>query len=110
MRQLKSFYDGTQPLVEKLLQNTQEDQEDISNSISHVTIQFRNYEQDKKVEMIPLMSFTTVISNIGGLTGVWLGLSAISLVEIMEKLVVWSLNQKIPANDNSLISSRPANA
>ena len=40
------------------------------------------------------MSGQTFISNIGGLLGMWLGLSALSIVDLVEKGLAFYLNKK----------------
>ena len=51
-------------------------------------------QQMLKYEVIPLMTFSTFLSNVGGLVGMWLGLSAISLLELLERKL-WQV-RKVP--------------
>ena len=59
----------------------------ITASMSHVFIRLKN-EPVKVVEIIPLVTFSTFISNVGGILGMCLGLSAVSVYEILQKLLL----------------------
>ena len=57
----------------------------ISENIGQVTFFLRNNQQETKFEVIPFLTFPTFVSNVGGLVGMWLGISAISLMQFLEK-------------------------
>ena len=59
------------------------------------------------MEIVPFMTVATLVSNIGGLMGLWLGVSAISLMEVLEKFLTHHMllvknklrpkNEEVPA-------------
>ena len=53
-------------------------------NMGHLTVYFRNEQQMLVYEVIPYMTFPTFLSNVGGLMGMWLGLSAMSMLEFLE--------------------------
>ena len=46
------------------------------------------------------MTFSTAMSNIGGLICAWLGLSAISVVHLIEQVAIWSIRKKLKEVEN----------
>ena len=90
---LRSFYNQSS-LVDKLISQIENSADPIetayriSRNIANLNIYLEIGQKVKKVETILLMSEGTFISNIGGLMGMWLGLSAVSILEFLEKLAV----------------------
>ena len=66
-------------------------------NFAQLTFYFAEKEQWKSVETIPMMTFSTFLSNIGGLMGMWLGVSAITLMEWAEKVMKFC--RKYPKNE-----------
>ena len=62
-----------------------EEAQRISENFAQVTFFLRNNQQETKFEVIPFLTFPTFVSNVGGLVGMWLGISAISLMQFLEK-------------------------
>ena len=93
LNQLKAMNETDTPLVDQLIKKT-ESGENTSEYIGHVSIRLRSFEPEKKVEIIRFMTFSTAMSNIGGLIGAWLGLSAISVVHLIEQVAIWSIKKK----------------
>ena len=67
--------------------NPLEEADKVNQGIAHVTFYLENNQQEVVVEVLPFMTFSTLISNIGGLMGLWLGLSAISVMQVLEKCI-----------------------
>ena len=63
---------------------------DISKRMSQVIIRLAN-EPVTVVTIVPLVNFSTFISNVGGILGMCLGLSVVSVFEIIEKNIFCSL-------------------
>ena len=90
---LRSFYNQSS-LVDKLISQIESSADPvetayrISRNFADLNIYLEIGQKVKKVETILLMSEGTFISNIGGLMGMWLGLSAVSILEFLEKLAV----------------------
>ena len=59
----------------------------LRESIAYVTFYLKNNQQEVVVQIVPFMTFATFVSNVGGLMGLWLGLSAISIMQFLEKTV-----------------------
>ena len=59
----------------------------IKEHIAHVTFYLETNQQDVVVQVSPFMTFSTLVSNVGGLMGLWLGLSAISIIQFLENFV-----------------------
>ena len=59
----------------------------VVQNIAQLFFYFPEKQQWKEIEIIPQISFATFLSNIGGLLGMWLGISAMSVLDWMEKLV-----------------------
>ena len=68
-------------------ENPQEKVEEILPNIAHLTFYFHNNQQQLLFEVIPFMTFPTFLSNVGGLMGMWLGLSAISVLEFLDQKI-----------------------
>ena len=69
--------------------------QEIAKHMSHVFIRLGD-EPVKVVKIIPLVTFSTFISNVGGILGMCLGLSAISLFEVFEMLLQRTLASPKP--------------
>ena len=65
--------------------NILEEADKLKDGIAYVTFYLQSNEQEVVVEVVPFMTFATFVSNIGGLLGLWLGLSAISIIEFLQK-------------------------
>ena len=85
----------SQKLQRRLIEShdAREEARNISKNMALVSFHLPNQLQEKKLEVIPLMDFSTFISNVGGLIGMWLGLSAVSLVECLERKLGQLCNQ-----------------
>ena len=70
--------------------------ERIVPNVAELSFYLREEQQMLKYEVLPLMTFSTFLSNVGGLVGMWLGLSAISLLELLERKLseLWKLPVK----------------
>ena len=64
-----------------------EDMERMLPNFAHVTFYLRNEQQQLMLRVMPFMTLPTFLSNVGGLMGMWLGLSAISIFEFVEALL-----------------------
>ena len=67
-------------------------------NIAHVTFFFRNEQQQLVLEIKPFMTFAQFLSNVGGLMELWLGLSVISAIELVE-VKVSTLCKRTPAHE-----------
>ena len=65
----------------------------ILENAAQLIFYFRNEQQMIRFEVIQLMTFSTFLSNVGGLMGMWLGLSVISVLKFLEPIVsnLWKL-------------------
>ena len=72
--------------VLKVNDSKPEDWDRVTPHVSQVFIRLKN-EPIRIVNVVPLMNMNTFISNFGGLLGMCLGLSAISLFEFLEKVI-----------------------
>ena len=61
---------------------------DVADNLAELSVYFEPIQEMKKTETILLMSGSTFVSNIGGLVGMLLGLSAVSVLEFLEKLML----------------------
>ena len=61
----------------------------VVQNIAQLFFYFPEKQQWKEIEIIPQISFATFLSNISGLLGMWLGISAMSVLDWMEKLVTF---------------------
>ena len=68
--------------------------EQILPHTAELTLYFPNEKQMKIYEVIPFMTFSTFMSNVGGLVGMWLGLSAISVLELLGRQISKLWNSK----------------
>ena len=93
LNKLKTIYGTDATLVDQLMNKT-ESGENMSKYIGHALIRLRSFEPERKVQIIRFMTFSTAMSNIGGLIGAWLGLSAISVVHFIEQVAIWSIRKK----------------
>ena len=71
--------------------------EQILPHTAELTLYFPKENQIKLFEVIPLMTFATFLSNVGGLVGMWLGLSAISVLELLGRQVskLWNWKKRV---------------
>ena len=60
----------------------------ISKNFAELKFHMKTGERVTKMETVPLMSFGTLISNLGGLVGMWLGLSVVACFEFVKKTCV----------------------
>ena len=58
-----------------------------TQNVAELMVYMQPGQQIKRMETILLMSGSTFVSNIGGLVGMWLGLSAVSVLELMENFI-----------------------
>ena len=90
---LSAFYNQSS-LADKLISQIESSADPIeaayriSRNFADLNVYLEIGQKVKKVETILLMSEGTFISNIGGLMGMWLGLSAVSILEFLEKLAL----------------------
>ena len=81
----------TNPLAEKLLnrinqsENRNSEIEAIANHIAQCSIFIKDNQPITNVDIFPMVTFATFLSNIGGLLGMWLGLSVIAILELLQK-------------------------
>ena len=73
------------PILQNSANNSSE-RARIVESLSQVVIRLKN-EQVKIEKIVPLVTLPTFISNLGGILGMCLGLSAISVFELFEKFL-----------------------
>ena len=73
---------------------------EVSDNIAQLTVHFKAGEPVKRMETILLMSGSTFVSNIGGLVGMWLGLSAISVIELLEKTLITGIFWRKNGDEN----------
>ena len=59
-------------------------EENVLKNIATVAFHHERNQPEVFFETIPLMSLSTFLSNIGGLMGMWLGLSVISVAQFLE--------------------------
>ena len=67
--------------------NPKETADEIAKHVAQLTFYLESDKPEKHVEIIPIMTLPTFLGNMGGLIGMWLGVSAISLIEVLELLV-----------------------
>ena len=67
---------------------------EISQNIAQLTFYLQGDKADKHVEIIPMMTLATFLGNIRGHIGMWLGVSAISVVELLEAVFFRLITQK----------------
>ena len=75
--------------------NQLEEAELISENLGQVTFYLRNNQQETKFEVIPFLTFPTFVSNVGGLVGMWLGVSVISITQLLEEKIVSFCTRKV---------------
>ena len=80
-------------LPEKLLETYQENnqsketQEVLSESYSRFLLYFKgDTTRLKVIETVPLVTLSSFMGNLGGLEGMWLGFSAVSVLIVIEKI------------------------
>ena len=80
---------GEKKSQRKLLQINESNSEEWDKVAPHVSKVFIRLKTEpvKIVKVVPLVNFTTFMSNFGGILGMCLGLSAISVFELMEKFI-----------------------
>ena len=89
--QILAWVSSNESLANKLLakiensSNHEHMVQNISANMAEVKFYMQLGQRVKKLETILLMSKSTLISNIGGLIGMWLGLSAMSILEFLKK-------------------------
>ena len=66
----------------------------ISRNVAQLTFYLKSGEPIKHVKIIPMMTLSTFLGNVGGLVGMWLGVSAISLMELLENAIFKIVSQK----------------
>lgn len=66
-------------------ENLLQEADELKDGLAHVTFYLQSNAQEVVVEVVPFMTFATFVSNVGGLMGLWLGLSAISIIEFLQK-------------------------
>ena len=106
---LEQAFGGSKPFrrfSEKLQNNAtnQTEVEEIMKNIAELNFYFSLKEKWVEMETIAKMSFSTFFSNLGGLVGMWLGISAVTIAEMCEKLAVLigklRTKRKCHPNDN----------
>ena len=88
MRGFLKVLENGNPLVanlrKQLESNSTHEVDTVLESFARVSI-FAQKWQVKVETVVPLVNFETFLSNIGGLMGMWLGLSVISIIDLLEK-------------------------
>ena len=76
-------------LIEKLSNNSTSllEKNKTVRNIAHLLFYFPEKKQWKELETIPQIPLPEFLSNIGGLVGMWLGISALTVAEWLEKLI-----------------------
>ena len=91
-----NFSFAAREVLSKLRDKAMEDteKETILKNIARLNIYFPDNEQWKVSETIPKMTFSTFVSNVGGLVGMWLGISAVTVIEWMGRLFKVCVNSR----------------
>ena len=82
---------ASSPLARRLLdeidqsENRVEKVEAISRQVAQCSVYVKANEPITNIDVIEMVSFSTFLSNIGGLLGMWLGLSVMSLFTLSQK-------------------------
>ena len=104
------FTDQNISLAAKLVKKIQSSNESLKVAeqilphTAELTLYFPKENQIKVFEVIPFMTFSTFLSNVGGLVGMWLGLSAISVLELLGRQIskLWKNKREAnPENEES---------
>ena len=62
---------------------------EVAQNVAQINVYLKEENLVKKIKISPLLTFPTFLSNIGGLIGMWLGLSVISLLKLIEETFTW---------------------
>ena len=95
VKELKNVLDsGTEDeLAKRLLEKLESGEisaKEMAKNVAQLNVYLKEENLVKKIKISPLLTFPTFLSNIGGLVGMWLGLSVISLLHTAEKMLRWS--------------------